>query len=161
MKNSALICSNHLVRCHKQIFEYHNYAMLIKHSDWMFQVMWLLKPIRVCYFSLAKLRHSTIFYDIVKEQIKGGGCGSVGRAVASNSRGLWFESSHHKKLYWTFSVNCIEKTKIKTKRPRMARFFKKIKKNKLNWLVYYNWHWWGHTCQCNRCRQQRIQVWFQ
>ena len=25
---------------------------------------------------------------------KGSGCGSVGRTIASNNRGLWFESSH-------------------------------------------------------------------
>ena len=44
--------------------------------------------------------------------------GSVGRAVASNSKGLRFESIHRQ----TFIVNCIEKTKIKKKRPGMARF---------------------------------------
>ena len=49
----------------------------------------------------------------------GSGCGSVGRAVASNSRGPRFESS----LWQTFILNiycqlCIEKTKIKKKRPR-------------------------------------------
>ena len=36
--------------------------------------------------------------------IWGSGCGSVGRAVASDSRGLWFESSHRQKfmlnIYW-------------------------------------------------------------
>ena len=32
----------------------------------------------------------------------GSGCGSVGRAVASDARGLWFESSHNKLLYRTF-----------------------------------------------------------
>ena len=53
----------------------------------------------------------------------GSGCGSVGRAVASNTRGPRFESS-----YWQtfildiclFSEKCIEKTKIKKKMPRMA-----------------------------------------
>ena len=30
-----------------------------------------------------------------------------------------------KKLYWTFNVNCIEKTKIMKKRPRLANFFKR------------------------------------
>ena len=35
----------------------------------------------------------------------GSGCGSVGRAVASNTRGLRFEFSHHQNLYRTF-VNC-------------------------------------------------------
>ena len=45
----------------------------------------------------------------------GGGCGSVGKAVASDSRGPWFEFSHWLNLYWTFTINCFEKTKIKKK----------------------------------------------
>ena len=45
----------------------------------------------------------------------GQGCGSVGRAVASGSRGLRFKSSHRRNIYWTFTVNCIKKTKIKIK----------------------------------------------
>ena len=51
--------------------------------------------------------------------------GSVGRAVASNSRGLWHESSHWQKFILTFTVSCIEMTKIRKKRPGMAHFFKK------------------------------------
>ena len=49
----------------------------------------------------------------------GNGFGPVDRAVSSNTRGPRFESSHRQNLYWTlFSVNCIEKTKIKgLKRP--------------------------------------------
>ena len=44
------------------------------------------------------------------------GCGSVGRAVASGTRGLRFESSNWQNLYWTlFTVYCIEKMKIKKK----------------------------------------------
>ena len=45
----------------------------------------------------------------------GSGCGSVGRAVASDTRGPQFESSHRQnKIYieHLFTVNCIEKTKI-------------------------------------------------
>ena len=42
----------------------------------------------------------------------GSGCGTVGRAVDSDTRGLQFESSRQKNLYWTF-VKCIEKKKIK------------------------------------------------
>ena len=45
----------------------------------------------------------------------GGGCGSVGKAVASDSRGPWFEFSHWLNLYWTFTINCFEKTKIMKK----------------------------------------------
>ena len=57
-------------------------------------------------------------------------CGSVGRAVTSNTRGPRIESSHWQKItniYLTF-VNCqlcIEKTKIKKKRPGLDYFFKK------------------------------------
>ena len=52
---------------------------------------------------------------------QGSGCDSVGRAVASDSRGLQFETSH----WWSFkeclfAVNCTEKTNIKKKRPGMA-----------------------------------------
>ena len=53
----------------------------------------------------------------------GRGCGSVGRAIASNSRGPRFESSHL--LDFTFNIYCqlsTEKTKIKKKRPGMAHF---------------------------------------
>ena len=42
----------------------------------------------------------------------GSGCGSVGRAVASDNTGPRFESSHKQSLYYLYSVNCIEKTKI-------------------------------------------------
>ena len=58
------------------------------------------------------------------------GCGSVGRAVATDTRGPRIESSHWQKItniYLTF-VNCqlcIEKTKIKKKRPGLDYFFKK------------------------------------
>ena len=41
----------------------------------------------------------------------GSGCGSVGRAVASNYRGPWFEFSHQQNLHWMFTNNCIERRK--------------------------------------------------
>ena len=47
----------------------------------------------------------------------GSGCGSVGRAVASDSR--------QKNYIEHFTVNCIEKTKIKKKRLGRAHFLKK------------------------------------
>ena len=49
-------------------------------------------------------------------------CTMIGRAFASYSRGPQFKSSHGKNLYWTFTVNCIEKTKIKKKRPGSALY---------------------------------------
>ena len=59
----------------------------------------------------------------------GSGCGSVGRAFASKTRGRQFKSSHWQNLWWTFvylfTINCIEKTKKDKKRPGMAHFFKK------------------------------------
>ena len=43
----------------------------------------------------------------------GSSCGSVGRAVASDTRGPQFESSHQQNLHYLYAVNSIEKTKIK------------------------------------------------
>ena len=57
-------------------------------------------------------------------EIKDSGCGSVGRAVASDDRGRRFESSHwqnFKSGIYLFTVNCIEKTKINKKRLVMGR----------------------------------------
>ena len=45
----------------------------------------------------------------------GSGSGSVGRAVASNARGLRLESSHRRNLIYFFTDNCVEKTKINKK----------------------------------------------
>ena len=68
----------------------------------------------------------------------GSGRGSVGRAVASDTRGLRFDFSHrHKFIYieHLFTVNCVlEKTKIKKKRPGMAQIFKKKKLNLISVL---------------------------
>ena len=56
----------------------------------------------------------------------GSGCGSVGRAVAFDTRGPRFDSSHRQNfIEHLFIINCIEKTKIKKKRPGMAHFFLK------------------------------------
>ena len=60
-----------------------------------------------------------------RTDIMGGGCGSVGRTVASNARGPRFESSHRRNFIMNvFTVNCW-KTK---KRPGMAHFMKKEQK---------------------------------
>ena len=46
----------------------------------------------------------------------GRGCGSVGREVAYDTRGLWFEYSDRQNFQeHLFTVNCIEKKKIKKK----------------------------------------------
>ena len=52
----------------------------------------------------------------------GSGCGSVGRAVTSNSRGQRFESSHRQKFIMNIYCQLNKKTKIKKKRPGMAHF---------------------------------------
>ena len=50
------------------------------------------------------------------ELIVGSGWSSVSRAVASNTSGPLFESSHWQNLHWRLlTVNCIEKTKIRRK----------------------------------------------
>ena len=55
----------------------------------------------------------------------GSGCGSVGRAVAFNTKGPRFDSSHRQNfIEHLFIINCIEKTKINKKRPGIAHFFK-------------------------------------
>ena len=52
-------------------------------------------------------------------------CGSVGGAVASNTRGSQFESGHRQNFIHLFTIKCIEKTKInKKRRPGMAHFQK-------------------------------------
>ena len=53
------------------------------------------------------------------------GCGSVGRAVAFNTRGPRFDSSHRQIYVEHLFVYCIEKTKINKKRPQMAHFLSK------------------------------------
>ena len=56
-------------------------------------------------------------------------CGSVARAVDSDSRSHRFKSSHPGKIYieHMFAVNCIEKTTIKKKRPGIAQLKKRNK----------------------------------
>ena len=59
----------------------------------------------------------------IKNFLLGSGCGSVGRAVTSDARCLPFQSSHLHTFIsdiYFFTVNCIEKTKIRKKRPGMA-----------------------------------------
>ena len=68
----------------------------------------------------------------------GSDCGSVGRAVAFDTRGPRFDSSHRQNfIEHLFIINCIEKTKINKKRPLMAHFFKKKNlhtDNEVTWM---------------------------
>ena len=61
------------------------------------------------------------------QQIKnvlGSGCGSVGRAVPSDTKNPRFESCHQQTfIKHLFTVNCVEKTKIKKKRQGEVQFF--------------------------------------
>ena len=50
----------------------------------------------------------------LKTLMWGCGCGSIGRAVAYDTRGPQFESNH-RQILCVHSVNCIEKTKINRK----------------------------------------------
>ena len=64
-----------------------------------------------------------------QQPVVGSGCGSVGRAVAFDTRGPQFNSSHRQNfIEHLFIINCIEKTKINQKRPGMAHFKKTNKK---------------------------------
>ena len=57
----------------------------------------------------------------------GSGGGSGGRAVASETRDPQFEPSHWRILkMYLLNVNCIEKTKIKKKRPGRAHFKNRV-----------------------------------
>ena len=76
-----------------------------------------------------KIGHWTHFPNLGKNRIclvLGNGCCTVGRAVASKTRGPQIESSHRQTLYHPYTVNCIEKTKIKIKikMPEMAHLCK-------------------------------------
>ena len=65
----------------------------------------------------------------------GSGCGSVGRAVAFDTRGLRFDSSHRQNFIEHLFINsCIEKTKINKKRPGMAHYLISKKQVQTNCL---------------------------
>ena len=57
---------------------------------------------------LANLKHKLT-------QKEGSGCGSVGRAVASDTRDLRFETSHWQDFIMNIFTVTVEKTKIKKK----------------------------------------------
>ena len=78
------------------------------------------------------MTHCTVKLHRCKDHLKSMHYGQwlwlSGRAVAANTRDPRFESSHWQTFIENlFPVNCVEKTKIKKKRPRMAHsFLKKI-----------------------------------
>ena len=86
--------------------------------------------------------------------------------VASNSRGLRFESSHWQKLYLTLlTVNFIEKTEIKKKRPGIA-IEKETDKGPLKTIIYciermavqYKRVWRGDTGASSECRRSACRT---
>ena len=56
--------------------------------------------------------------------------------VASDTRGPRFESSHRYTLYYLYTINCIEKTTTKKKRPRMAHFLTVTKRRETSTCTY-------------------------
>ena len=82
---------------------------------------WWQRPVQLKDGSLLKTKYN-------KNNL-GNGCVSVGRAVASNSRGPQFESSHKQKFIYIdhlFTVNCVLKRWNKEKEAGNG-LFKKIK----------------------------------
>ena len=69
-----------------------------------------MRPVRRC-ISIGIAMYLMYSVPILKGEIWDSGCASVGRVVASDSRGLRFKSSHCA----TFSDNSIENTKINKK----------------------------------------------
>ena len=72
-------------------------------------------------------KHEKVLLKIMQgPNILGSGCASLGRAVASNTRGPRLESSHQQNLNICLcTINCFEKMKTNEKRPGMVHFFKK------------------------------------
>ena len=105
---------------------------------------WLLTARRILSLSLShsnisiahSLTHSLAFALPKLYFCMGSGCGSVGRAVAFNTRGPWFDSSHRQNFIEylfvnLFFINCIKKTKINKKRPGMAHLKNRLDSNTL------------------------------
>ena len=61
----------------------------------------------------------------VVEIVTSSGCGSVGRAVASNSRGPWFESNHRQKCILNIYCQLYWKDKNKEKEAGNGPFFER------------------------------------
>ena len=63
-------------------------------------------------------------------EMLGSCCGSVGRVVTADARGLRFKSSHWQTFIsdiYLFTVNCIEKTKIKDSREARGQVLHALK----------------------------------
>ena len=93
---------------------------------------------------------------------QGSGCGAVGRAVAYDTRGPGFESSHRQLLLNIYLLLTVcRKDENKEKRPGMAHFFKKKTKllkifldrkahlfiSKFMWEILFRWLFNSHTTE--------------
>ena len=108
-------------RLESQAHHLHFYSQICAKFD-----MWKRTKINIKYSGLANLKKLTyVTFSLIRERerrkielflfldkIK---CGSVGRAIAFYTRDPQFESSHWQTLYYIFTLNCFEKTKIKEK----------------------------------------------
>ena len=98
-------------------------------------------------------------------------CGSVGRAVASNSRGPWFKIHWSGKIYIEHLLSTVlKKRKLRKKRPGMAHKKQYCKLNKSNLRMYL--HLKSYNCAskcfcytnfqiCNSChwtRRSRVRI---
>ena len=76
-------------------------------------------------------------YRAVKCQTLGSGCGSVGRAVASDSRGTGFESSHRQKFILIIYCQLLMKRRKWRKSDREWPIFIKNVKTLMRYLVAF------------------------
>ena len=68
--------------------------------------------------------------DELKKEMKGSGCGSVGRGVASKSKGMQFESSHQQKIILNIYCQLYRKDENREKEAGNGPFLKRKKEMK-------------------------------
>ena len=102
------------------------YLSIIRSDHLIYSQNWLKDKTCSSHFGEKKKATNKI------SKLKGSGCGSVSRAVASDSRGPRFESRHRQKFKLNiFTVSCVERTKIKKKEAGKGPF----KKNIWQWIL--------------------------
>ena len=72
-----------------------------------------------------KVLHANGDFNVIQSCLYSG-CGSVGRAVAADTRGLRFEPSHWQMFIYIehlFTANCVLKRRKRRKRSRDGPFF--------------------------------------
>ena len=88
---------------HTDVRDFFTHTSLTKPiKDFTWALDWIIIALTLAHFRLFFVfSKSTTFQNILLQQIllcAGQGCGSVGRVVASDYRGPWFESSHQQKF---------------------------------------------------------------